>query len=165
MHQFLTPSLSQTIWPRWASRQFLSLPIVPTLLVTFGYSLSSLWDNWGDERGCDEGHRHANTRGLWWDIPEVVGTVQRVDCSRRRLLRRGLEFHVFTINKSDHTKKSLEIYLMILVYIYIYIYIWHSNHYANGPVIQTHTHIYIYYRTIGVSVRMLTTAPKKRVQS
>ena len=35
-------SLSQTIWPRWASRQFLRLPIVQTLLpVTFGYSLSS----------------------------------------------------------------------------------------------------------------------------
>ena len=32
----------QTIWPRWASRQFLTLPIVQTLLpVTFAYSLSS----------------------------------------------------------------------------------------------------------------------------
>ena len=42
VHQFKTPSLSQTIWPRWASRQFLTLPIVQTLLpVTFGYSLSS----------------------------------------------------------------------------------------------------------------------------
>ena len=42
MHQSTTPSLSQTIWPRWASREFLSLPIVQTLLpVTFGYSLSS----------------------------------------------------------------------------------------------------------------------------
>ena len=41
MHQPITPSLSQTIWPRWASRQFLSLPIARTLLpVTFGYSLS-----------------------------------------------------------------------------------------------------------------------------
>ena len=37
-----TPFLSQTIWPRGASRQFLSLPIVQTLLpVTFAYSLSS----------------------------------------------------------------------------------------------------------------------------
>ena len=37
-----TLSLLQTIWARWASRQFLSLPIVQTLLpVTFGYSLSS----------------------------------------------------------------------------------------------------------------------------
>ena len=31
--------------------------------------------------------------------------VQQVHCSRRRLLRRGLEFHVCTINKSAHTKK------------------------------------------------------------
>ena len=37
-----TPSLSQTIWPRWASRHFLSFLIVETLLpVTFAYSLSS----------------------------------------------------------------------------------------------------------------------------
>ena len=42
MHQSTTPSLSQTIWPRWASRQFLNVPIVQTLLpVTFAYSLSS----------------------------------------------------------------------------------------------------------------------------
>ena len=42
MHQFTTPSLSQTIRARWASRQFLSLPIVQTLLpVTFADSLSS----------------------------------------------------------------------------------------------------------------------------
>ena len=41
-HQSTTPSLSQTIWPRWGSRQFLSLPIVQTLLpVTFANSLSS----------------------------------------------------------------------------------------------------------------------------
>ena len=42
MHQSTTPSLSQTIWPRWVARQFLTVPIVQTLLpVTFGYSLSS----------------------------------------------------------------------------------------------------------------------------
>ena len=42
MHRSTTPSLSETIWPSWASRQFLSLPVVQTLLpVTFGYSLSS----------------------------------------------------------------------------------------------------------------------------
>ena len=45
-------------------------------------------------------------------LPEVVRTVH---CSRR-LLRRGLESHVCTINKSAHTKKSLETYLMIPVY-------------------------------------------------
>ena len=42
-----------------------------------------LWDNWGDERGCDEGHWYAHTRGLPWGLPEVVGTV-KVHCSRRR---------------------------------------------------------------------------------
>ena len=42
IHQSTTPSLSQIIWPRWASTQFLSLPIALTLLpVTFGYSLIS----------------------------------------------------------------------------------------------------------------------------
>ena len=40
--QCTSPSLSQTIWPRWASKQFLTLPIVQTLLpITFGYPLSS----------------------------------------------------------------------------------------------------------------------------
>ena len=46
-----------------------------------------------------------DTRGLPWGFPEVAGTVQQVHCSRRRLLRRGLEFHACTINKSVHTKK------------------------------------------------------------
>ena len=42
MHQSTIRSLSQTIWERWASRQFLTIPIVQTLLpMTFGYSLSS----------------------------------------------------------------------------------------------------------------------------
>ena len=46
-------------------------------------------------------------------------------CSRWRLLRSGLEFHVCTINKSTHTKKSLETYLMILVHYSIYNHIIH----------------------------------------
>ena len=42
MHQSTTLSLSQTIWPREASREFVTLPIVETLLpVTFGYSQNS----------------------------------------------------------------------------------------------------------------------------
>ena len=42
MHQSPTPSLSQTIWARWASRHFLTLSIAQVLFpVTFGYSLSS----------------------------------------------------------------------------------------------------------------------------
>ena len=42
MHQFTTQSLSQSIWPRWASRQFPTFTRVHSLLpVTFSYSLSS----------------------------------------------------------------------------------------------------------------------------
>ena len=126
MHQSTTPSLSQTIWPRSASRQFFSLPIVQALLpVTLCYSLSSeavVCDNWGDDRACDEGHWYAHTSGLPWVLAEVVGTVQ-VHWSRWRLLRRGLEFHVCTINKSGHTKKSGNLSYASCIYIYIYIYI------------------------------------------
>ena len=129
-HQFTTPFMSQTIWPKWASRQFVTLPRDQTLLpVTFGYFLSSIknlkdvvWDNWGDERGCDEGDWHTHTRGLHWGLPEVVGTVEQVHCSRGRLLRMGLDFHVCTINKSAHTKR-LETYLMILIP-YEHPYLW-----------------------------------------
>ena len=114
------------IWPRWASREFLSLPIVQSLLpVTFGYSLSSeaiVWDNWGDERDCDEGHWHTHTRGLPCGLPEVIRTVRQVDCSWRRLLRRGLEFHVCTINKSTHTKKSGNLFNDPRMYVCMYVY-------------------------------------------
>ena len=107
IHQSTTPSLSQTNWPRRASRQFLSLPIVQTLLpVTFAYSLSSevryetieemkeLW-----RRSLTRSHKRTSM-----GLQEVVGTVQ-VHCRWRRLLRKGLEFHVCTINKSAYTKK------------------------------------------------------------
>ena len=77
----------------------------------------SLWDNWGDERGCDEGHWQAHTRGLPWSLPEVVGTVQQVHCSRRRLLQRILEFHVCTINKSAHTKKVRKLIVCSLYHV------------------------------------------------
>ena len=57
------------------------------------------------EKGCDEGNWHAHTRWLRWGLPEVVGMVQQVHCSRRILLRRGMEFYMCTMNKSAHTKK------------------------------------------------------------
>ena len=44
------------------------------------------------------------TQGLPRGLPDIVGMVQQIHCSWRRLLWRGLEFHVCTINKSAHTK-------------------------------------------------------------
>ena len=89
-------SSSASLMSRPCSLWLLLIPYAKRLL---------LWDNWGDESGCDEGPWHAHTKGLRWGLPEVVGTAEQVHCSRRRLLRRGLEFHVCTINKSSHTKK------------------------------------------------------------
>ena len=114
MHQSTTPSLSLTIWPRCASRQFLTLPIVQTLLpVTFAYSLSSEAVIMRQLKRCKrlwQSHWHDHTRWLPWGLREVVEMVQKVHCSRRRLLQRVLEFHVCTINESAHTKKSVNLY-------------------------------------------------------
>ena len=82
-----------------------STDLAPCDLIIPSAPRLSLWDNWEDERGCYKSHWHVHTRGLPWGLPEVVGTVQQVHCSRRRLPQRGLEFHVCTINKSAHTKK------------------------------------------------------------
>ena len=109
IHRSTTPSLSQTIWPRWASRQFLTVPIVQTLHpVTFAYSLSSeavvmrqlrrwkrLW-----QRSLTYSHKRTSMGPSRICLNGTTGAY-----SRRILLRRGLEFHVYTINKSGHTKK------------------------------------------------------------
>ena len=57
MHQSITPSLSQTIWP------IVQTLLLWLLLIPLAQRLS-LWNNWEDERGCDEGHWYADTRGL-----------------------------------------------------------------------------------------------------
>ena len=86
MHKSTTPSLSQTIWPRWASRHFLSLPIVQTLLpVTFGYSLSSEKEGGEEfrERGGEEGLRERRGEVL----SEREGEKDHVKGRRRRIKR------------------------------------------------------------------------------
>ena len=109
MYQSTTPSLSQTIWQRWASRQFHTLPIVQTLVpVTFGYSLSSKAVVMRQLRRWKRLWRRSLSRWhtrTFMGLPEVVGTVQQVHCSRRRLLRSRLEFHVCIVNNSGHTIK------------------------------------------------------------
>ena len=120
MHQSTTPFLSQTIWTRWASRQFLTLPVVETLLpVTFGYSLSS------------EALRYETIEKMKEALTKVIDTLTQEDFhgALEKLLERynkciaaggdyferGLEFHVCTINKSTQTKKRLKTYLMFFV--------------------------------------------------
>ena len=45
--------------------------------------------NWGDERGCDESHWDAQTRGLPWEFAEVVGTVQQLHCKPEEITSKG----------------------------------------------------------------------------
>ena len=109
IHQSTTPSLSQTIWPRWASTQFLTLPIVQALLlVTFGYSLSSealvmrhlrrwkrLW-----RRSLTRSHKRTSMgpSRCYWN-----GTISGLQ--PEEITSRGQEFYLCTINKSAHMKK------------------------------------------------------------
>ena len=119
IHQSTTSSLSQTIWPKWASRQFLTVPLVQTLLpVTFGYSLNSeavvmrqlrrwkrLW--W---RSLTRSHKRTSRRpsGSCWNgttsalqPEEITSNGTRVSC---------------VLSIKVPIWKSLKTYLMILVY-------------------------------------------------
>ena len=110
MHQSTTPSLSQTIWPRWASRQFLSLPIVETLVpVTFGYSLCSedvvrrqlrRWKRlWRRPLTCSDKRTSMWPSGSCWN--GTTSTLQPEEITSK--------VNVCTINKSAHMKKVLKL--------------------------------------------------------
>ena len=99
MHQSTSPSLSQTIWPRWAPRQFISLPIAQTLLpVTFGYSLRleavvmkqlRRWKRRLWRRSLTRSHKRTSTepsRSCWngttstLQLEEITSRGTRVSC-------------------------------------------------------------------------------------
>ena len=95
--------------------------MVQTLLpVTFGYSLSleavvmrQLW-RWKRLWWRSLTHSHKKTSmgpsSSCWNSTTSALQLEEITW-------RGQEFHVCTINKSAHTKKSLETYLMIFVQI------------------------------------------------
>ena len=123
MHQSTTPYLSQTIWPRWASRQFFGLQTL--FPVTFGYSLSSeavimrqlrrwkrLW-----RRSLTRTHKRismGHSRGCWngttsaLQPEEITSQWTRVLC-------------VYYIWKGLY-EKSLETYHMYLIALWSGIY-------------------------------------------
>ena len=86
IHQSTTPSLSQTTWPRWASRQFLSLPQVQTLFpVTFAYSLSSRKNLVAGMRPLTCSHKRTS-KSCWngttsaLQLEEITSKGTRVSC-------------------------------------------------------------------------------------
>ena len=68
MHQSTIPSLSQTIWARWASRQLLSLRIVQTLLLRDLWLFSKL-------RGC----RNETIEEMKEAVTKVIDTLTQED--------------------------------------------------------------------------------------
>ena len=121
MYRSTNPSFSQTIWARWASRQFLTLPIVQTLLpVTFGYSLLSLWDNCGDKerlwrRSLTCSHRRTS---MGTSISCCNGTTSALQ--PEEITSKGTWVSCVYYQLKFPYKKSPQTYLMILVYIHIY---------------------------------------------
>ena len=77
----------------------------PCSLWLFGYSLSSEAVVMRQLRRWKRLWRRSLTRSHKRTSMGPSRTVQQVHCIRRRLLRRGLEFHVCSINKSTPTKK------------------------------------------------------------
>ena len=152
MHQSTIPSLSQTIWRRWASREFLTVPIVePLLPVTFGYSLSSetvvmrqlrRWKRlWWRSLTCS--HKRTSMwpcRSCWngttsaLQPEEITSKGTRVSC-------------VYSQYKCPY-EKSPETYLMTLIYIkYIWfgLVLWHINHYS---LFNAKSSLYMYIKDI-----------------
>ena len=68
MHQSTTPSLSQTIWPRWASTQFPSLPIVQDLALCDFWLFPKL-------RGC----RYETIKEIKEAETKVIDTLTQED--------------------------------------------------------------------------------------
>ena len=152
MHQSTTPSLSQTIWPRWAPRHLLSHPIVQTLLpVTFGYSLSS---------EAVVMRRLGRWKRLWrMSLPRSHKRTSSMESSRscwngttsalqpEEITSNGTRVSCVDYQWKCPYKKSLETYLMIS-----YIYTKKSRNHANksnedktkdlseSPPPHTHTH-------------------------
>ena len=73
-------------------------------------------------------------------------------CSRRKLLRRGLEFHACTINKSAHTKMSGNLSYAPRIFVYMYTLLNTHTHTHT----HTHTYIYIYIYIANAGMLMYT---------
>ena len=107
-HQSTTPSLSQTIWPRWASRQIFSLPIVQTLLlVTFAYSLKEkLW-------GC----RYETIEEIKEAVTKVIDMLTHEDFhgAFKKLLER---YNKFIAAGGNYFERELKLHVCTIIHLF-----------------------------------------------
>ena len=105
IHQSTTSSLSQTIWPRWASRQFLSLPKVQTLLpVTWLFSKL---------RGC----RYVTIEEMKDAVTKVIDTLTQEDVhgAFQKLLERLMNYYRKKERKKERKTCRLPIVVVLLL--------------------------------------------------
>ena len=71
-----------------------------------------MWENWGDERGCDEGHWHAHTKGLWW--------------GPSRICWNGSTSAIFLVNVlgKEWIRLTLSDLLLVKLQVYLQVGIW-----------------------------------------
>ena len=135
MPQSTTPSSSQTIWPRWVSRQFFSLPIVETLLpVTFGYSLSleavvmrklgrwmRLW-----RRSLTRWHKWTSMWPSWscWNGTTSALQPEEITSKETRVSCVLLSIKVPIQKKSGNLSYAPRIYIYIYIYMRVCVYIY-----------------------------------------
>ena len=129
MHQSTTPSLSQTIWARWASKQFLSLPIVQSLLpVTFGYSLSS-------RKSC----RYETIEEMKKAVMKVIDMLTQEDF--HGAFQKLLEYYQCIAAGGDYFEGDKS----FICVLWIKVPIWKkSGNFFNEPCVCVCIYIYIY---------------------
>ena len=146
MHQSTIPSLSQTIWPRWASRQFLSLRIVQTLLpVTFGYFLSSeavvMWQLRRWKRLWRRSLTRSHKRTSMGAFEKLLERYKKCIAARGDYFEEDLSFMCVLSIKVPIRKKSGNLFndprMCVFIYICMHVYISIFIH-------RYILHIYIY---------------------
>ena len=130
IYQFTTPSLSQTIRPRWASTQFLSIPKDLTLLpVAFGTFLSSeavvmrqlrRWKRlWRRSLTCLHKRASMGPSRICWN--GTTSALQLEEITSKRIV-----FHVCTINKSAHTEKVWKLIVCTSYFVFEFKWTWNQ---------------------------------------
>ena len=124
MRQSITLSLSQTIWPRLASRQFLTLLIVQILLpVTFAYSLSSEAVVMTTEEMKEAVTKDIDTL-TQEDFLYIIENGKNIEKSPGELRKIAVTQSPVKDHWLTLMWKNTE-YIYIYIYIYIYMYVVH----------------------------------------
>ena len=92
-------------------------PCSPWLLIIPKAQRLSLWDNWGDERGCKEVIDTLTQKGFHGAFQKMVERYNKCIAVGGHYFEGDKSFMSVLSIKVPIGKKSLETYLMILVYI------------------------------------------------